>query len=322
MRGVQIQETGGPEVLKYVELDEPHAMPGSVVVDVSAAGLNYIDTYQREGLYPMELPATLGMEGAGTVSSLGADVTSFNVGDQVAWTNVGGSYADRVTAAPDALVRVPEGVDLTTAAAVMLQGLTAHYLATDTYALAPGKRCLIHAGAGGVGLLLIQIAKLMGAEVFTTVSTAEKAELANGAGADHVLRYDEVSFASEIERIAGARPLDVVYDGVGADTFDSGLGLLRQRGMMALFGQASGPVPPVDLQVLAQNGSLFVTRPTLFHYIAKRHELEGRAADLFGWIAAGKLNVRVGQTWPMAEATDAHRALEARATTGKTLLIP
>lgn len=322
MRAVQIQATGGPEAMAYVEVPDPELKPGSVIADVAAAGLNYIDTYQRKGLYPMELPATLGMEGAGTVTAVAEDAVGFAEGDRVAWTNVPGSYAEQVSAPTSALVKVPEGVELETAAAAMLQGLTAHYLATDTYTLGPGSKCLIHAGAGGVGLLLIQMAKLMGAEVFTTVSTAEKAELAAAAGADHVLRYDEVAFADEVVAIAGDRPLDVVYDGVGADTFMYGLGLLRQRGTMVLFGQSSGPVPPVDLQVLSQNGSLFATRPTLFHYIAERHEFESRAADLFGWIASGNVAVRIGQTWPLNEAGDAHRALESRATTGKTLLIP
>jgi len=322
MRGIQVHETGGPEVLEYVELAEPELSDGSVLVAVAAAGLNYIDTYQRNGLYPMQMPITLGMEGSGTVEGVAEGVDSVSVGDRVAWCSVAGSYADRTVAPASALVKVPDGVPFEAAAAVMLQGLTAHYLATDTFTLAPGDRCLVHAGAGGVGLLLIQIAKLLGAEVFTTVSTSEKADLAKGAGADHVIRYDETDFADAVLAIGGERPLDVIYDGVGADTFDRGLGLLRQRGMMALFGQASGPVPPVDLQVLAQNGSLFVTRPSLFHYIGERHELESRSADLFGWIAAGELDVRIGQTWPLPEAADAHRALEARRTTGKTLLIP
>lgn len=322
MRGIQVSEIGGPEVLEYVEIAEPELLDGSVLVAVAVAGLNYIDTYQRSGLYPMQMPITLGLEGSGTVEAVSDGVGSLVVGDRVAWCSVAGSYADRTVAPASALVKVPDGVSLEAAAATMLQGLTAHYLATDTFHLAPGDRCLVHAGAGGVGLLLIQIAKLLGAEVYTTVSTAKKAGLAAAAGADHVIRYDETDFGEAVVAIGGERPLDVIYDGVGADTFDRGLGLLRPRGMMALFGQASGPVPPVDLQVLAQNGSLFVTRPSLFHYIAERHELESRAADLFGWIATGELDVRVGQSWPLSQAAEAHRALEARETTGKTLLIP
>lgn len=322
MRGIQVPEIGGPEVMEYRDLPEPELTDGSVMVAVAAAGLNYIDTYQRNGLYPMQMPITLGMEGSGTVEAVSEGVDSVLVGDRVAWCSVAGSYADRTVAPASALVKVPDGVSFEAAAAVMLQGLTAHYLATDTFKLAPGNKCLVHAGAGGVGLLLIQLAKLLGAEVYTTVSTPAKADLATGAGADHVIRYDQTDFAEAVVAIGGERPLDVIYDGVGADTFDGGLGLLRQRGMMALFGQASGPVPPVDLQVLARNGSLFVTRPSLFHYIGERHELESRAADLFGWIAAGELDVRIGQTWPLSEAADAHRALEARQTTGKTLLLP
>lgn len=320
MRVIQVRAIGGPEVLELVEVPDPELVPGSLVIEVAASGLNYIDTYQRNGLYPTDLPITLGMEGAGTVIEGNEDGVS--VGDRVAWCSVQGSYGERILAPARSLVTVPDGVTLEAAAAVMLQGLTAHYLARDTYTLRPGDRCLVHAGAGGVGLLLIQIAKLLGAEVFATVSTEEKVALAAGAGADHVIRYDQDDFAEAVVALGGERPLDVIYDGVGATTFDRGLGLLRARGMMALFGQASGPVPAVDLQVLAQNGSLFVTRPSLFHYIAERHELESRAADIFGWIAAGDLDVRVGQTWQLADAQDAHRALEARQTTGKTLLIP
>ena len=240
----------------------------------------------------------------------------------MAWTNCPGSYADFVLASVADLVPVPDGIEMETAAAMPLQGMTAQYLVRDTFRLEPGNRCLIHAGAGGVGLLVIQMAKIIGAEVFTTVSSAEKAELATAAGADHVVRYDEVDFADAIEEIAGPKPLDVVYDGVGATTFNDGLRVLRMRGTMALFGAASGPVPPFDLQLLARNGSLFVTRPTLFHYIATREDLLKRADEVFGWIASGDLQMRIGQTWPLSDAADAHRALEGRATTGKTLLIP
>lgn len=322
MNAIVITSPGGPEVLEYTSVEDPTAGPGQAVVKIAAAGLNYIDTYHRIAMYPMNFPMTPGLEGSGTIVEVGDRVEDFSVGDRVAWTGALGSYADAVAADVENLVPVPDGIEMETAAAIPLQGMTAHYLVRDTYALQPDSRCLIHAGAGGVGLLVIQMAKLIGAEVFTTVSSSEKAELAAAAGADHVIRYDEVNFADAIEEIAGPRPLDVVYDGVGKTTFDDGLRLLRPRGLMALFGAASGPVPPIDLQVLAQNGSLFATRPTLFSYIAKRAELLARANELFAWIGSGDLQVRIGQTWPLENAADAHRALHARATTGKTLLIP
>ncbi len=322
MKAIVIAAPGGPEVLEYKSVDDPSAGPGQAVVEIAAAGLNYIDTYHRIALYPMDFPMTPGLEGSGTIVEVGDSVEGFTVGDRVAWTGALGSYADFVAADASKLVAVPDGIEMETAAAIPLQGLTAHYLVRDTYTLTPDSKCLIHAGAGGVGLLVIQMAKLIGAEVYTTVSSHEKAELAKAAGADHVIRYDEVNFADAVEEIGGPRPLDVVYDGVGKTTFDDGLRLLRPRGLMALFGAASGPVPPVDLQVLAQNGSLYATRPTLFSYIAKREELVKRSSELFEWIGDGKLQVRIGQTWPLEEAAEAHRALQARATTGKTLLIP
>ncbi|MDH3307660.1 MAG: quinone oxidoreductase [Acidimicrobiia bacterium] len=321
MKAISVSAPGGPEALAVVETANPTPAPGEVIVELAAAGVNYIDTYQREGLYPMALPFTPGLEGAGTVLEIGEQASGWAVGDRVAWTTQIGSYAQRVAVAADKLVAVPGSVPLETAAAVMLQGVTAHYLATDTYPLGGGDRCLIHAGAGGVGLLLIQIAKRRGAEVFTTVSTQDKAALAAAAGADHVIRYDQRDFADAVTELAGDRPLHVVYDGVGAATFDRGLTVLRRRGTLVLFGQASGPVPPVNLQVLAANGSLFTTRPTMGDYIATPAELTSRTDDLFSWIAAGELDVRVGQTWPLEEAGDAHRALEARLTTGKTLLL-
>lgn len=322
MKAIVVAATGGPEVLKYTDTQRPAVTAGKVVVEVKAAGLNYIDTYHRTGLYPMVMPFTPGLEGAGVIAELGEGVSDLSVGDRVAWTNCLGSYADFVLADPVDLMTVPDGISLETAAAVPLQAMTAHYLVRDTYPLAPSDRCLIHAGAGGVGLLAIQMAKIIGAEVFTTVSTAEKAQLATEAGADHVIRYDEVDFAEAVVEIAGPRPLDVIYDGVGVQTFEAGLGLLRVRGTMALFGQSSGPVPPVDLGKLASNGSLYVTRPTLFSYIATRPELLGRAEEIFAWIGSGDLTIRVGQTWPLGQAQAAHEALEGRATTGKTLLIP
>jgi NADPH2:quinone reductase len=320
--GITMQRTGGPEVMEYTELPEPEVEPSTVVVDIAAAGVNFIDTYHRVGLYPMELPMTPGLEGAGTISAVGAEVEGFAVGDRVAWSGSIGSYAVRKVADPDKLVHVPEGVDLHTAAAVMLQGLTAHYLATDTFPLGHGHRALVHAGAGGVGLLLTQIAKLKGAEVFTTVGTADKAKLSMAAGADHVIEYRSVDFADAIVDIAGPRPIDVVYDGVGKTTFDKGISVLKPRGTMVTFGNASGPVDPVSPLELMRNGSLFLTRPTLFDYVTTPAELRSRAADLFEWIESGRLDVRIGASYPMSEAGSAHSALESRQTTGKVLLIP
>jgi len=322
MWGIQISEQGGPEVMEWRELPDPEAGPGEIVVDVAAAGLNYIDTYQRSGLYPMQLPFTPGLEGSGTVVSVGEGATGPSPGERVAWTASIGSYAHRVKMPADNAVTVPAGVDLETAAAVPLQGMTAHYLAIDTFPLSAGDRCLVHAGAGGVGLLLIQIAKLRGAEVFTTVGTPEKAELAAAAGADHTILYRDVDFAAAITEIAGDRPLDVVYDGVGKSVFAQSLTLLRPRGMMVTFGNASGPVEPVSPLDLSANGSIFLTRPTLFHYVANHDELQRRADDLFGWIADGKLDIRIGARFDLAAAPDAHWALEGPPTTGKVLLIP
>ncbi len=322
MWGIQMDQTGGPEVLEWRELPDPTPAAGQVVVEVAAAGLNFIDTYQRSGLYPVALPYTLGLEGAGTVVAVGEGVSSLAVGDRVAWPAAAGSYAELVAVPADRVVAVPEMVGLDVACAAQLQGMTAHYLATDTYPLTSGSRCLVHAGAGGTGLLLIQIAKRLGAEVFTTVGSPDKAELASAAGADHVILYRDVDFAEAITAIAGPRPLDVVYDGVGASVFDQSLTLLRKRGTMATFGNASGPVPPVSPLVLSANGSLFLTRPTLFDYIVERSELERRAADLFGWIESGDLGVRIAAKYDLEDAAEAHRGLEARQTTGKVLLIP
>lgn len=311
---------GGPEVLVSTELPDAEPGSGQVAISVAAAGLNYIDTYHRAGLYPKALPFIPGLEGAGTVIGLGDGAIGLQLGDRVAWTAGPGSYASQVAIDASQVVLVPSEVELEAAAAVMLQGLTAQYLSSATYHLKPGDRCLVHAGAGGVGLLLIQMAKLAGAEVFTTVSSPVKEALARQAGADHVMGYAD--FVDDVETAAGPRPLDVVYDGVGASTFEQGLRLLRPRGLMVLFGQASGPVPPTDLQVLSRNGSLYVTRPTLFDYIAERQDLEERADAVFRAMTNGHLDVRIGQRWPLTQAAEAHRALEARSTTGKTLLIP
>ncbi len=322
MRAIQVTEPGGPEALVWTEVDDPVAEAGMLVVDVDAAGVNYIDTYHRSGLYPMPLPFIAGVEGAGTVAEVGEGVEGFAVGDQVAWTGHPGTYAEKARVPARVAVVLPEGASTELGAATMLQGMTAHFLACSTFPLEPGHRCLIHAGAGGVGLLLIQIAKLRGAEVFTTVGTAAKAELAAGAGADHVINYRDEDFGDAVERIAGPRPLHVVYDGVGADTFDRGLEVLRPRGTMATFGNASGPVPPMAPLRLSTGGSLFLTRPTLGDHTATRAELEARANELFGWIAEGRLDVRIGARFAMADACAAHEALQGRETTGKVLLIP
>jgi len=308
--------------MQWRELADPEPGAGQIVVDLAAAGLNYIDTYQRSGLYDVPLPYVLGLEGAGVVAATGDGVREWSAGDRVAWPGSPGSYATRVCLPADRVVAVPESVDLETAAAIPLQGMTAHYLVTDTFALGAGSRCLVHAGAGGVGLLLIQMAKLLGAEVFTTVGTAEKAELARAAGADHTILYRDVDFADAITEIAGPRPIDVVYDGVGKTVFDRSLTVLRKRGMMVTFGNASGPVDPISPLALSANGSIFLTRPTLFDYIAERSELERRADDLYRWIGAGELDVRIGHRFALADAADAHRAIEARQTTGKVLLLP
>jgi NADPH2:quinone reductase len=322
MRGITMTEPGGPEVLRYDELDDPAAGPGDVVVDVAAAGINYIDTYQRSGLYPVKLPYTPGLEGSGIVVTAGTDVRGLSPGDRVAWSGSPGSYAEQARVSGAVALPVPEGVDLDVAAAVLLQGMTAHFLAVDTFPLEPGHRCLVHAGAGGVGLLLIQIAKLRGAEVLTTVGSRDKADLVRAAGADHVIFYRDEDFAARVTEIVGAKALDVVYDGVGRDTFDASLGLLRRRGMMVTYGNASGPVEPVLPLRLSQSGSLFLTRPTLADYTTTREELERRSGELFAWVAAGQLDVRIGARVPLADAADAHRMLEGRQTTGKVLLIP
>jgi NADPH2:quinone reductase len=318
MKAIQMTQTGGPEVLGWAEVDSPTPASDEILVDVVAAGLNFIDTYHRTGLYPVALPFIPGLEGAGTVAEVGSDVSGFSAGDTVAWSGLPGTYAEQVALRADQVVPVPGGVDPEVAAAVMLQGMTAHYLVNDTFPLSEGDNCLIHAGAGGVGLLLIQMAKMRGATVFSTVGSPDKAKLAEGAGADHVVLYRDVDFAEEIEAIAGVRALDVVYDGVGKTVFEKSLSLLRPRGMMATFGNASGPVDPISPLDLAP--SLFLTRPSLFHYIETRDELVGRSGDVFEWIGEGKLDVRIGARIPMEEAAQAHRMLEGRQTTGKVIL--
>jgi NADPH2:quinone reductase len=320
MHHINVASIGGPEVLAWAEAGDPAPGPGEVLVGVEVAGLNFIDTYQRSGLYPMELPFTPGLEGCGAILAVGADVEGLAIGQRVAWTGVLGSYAELLAVPADEAVVVPEALPSDTAGAVMLQGITAHYLVNDTYPLQEFERCLIHAGAGGVGRLLIQMAKAKGAEVFATAGGEEKTALAREAGANHVIDYTTEGFKDAIEALAGPRPLHVVYDGVGAATFDDGLDLLRPRGTMVAFGNASGLVPPVDPRRLMTGGSLYLTRPTMGDYLAGPEELRGRTADLFSAMENGSLDVLIGSRFPLAEAGDAHRALEARATVGKVLL--
>ncbi len=322
MRAMRIHEYGGPDVLREDDVLEPAPGAGQALVAVEASGLNFIDVYQRTGAYPVPLPATLGLEGAGTVVGVGAGVTGVAPGDRVAWTGVPGAYAESAVVPANRLVPLPDGVTARQGAAIMLQGMTAHYLATDTYALQPGDTCLVHAGAGGVGLLLTQIARLRGARVIATVSTPAKADLSRAAGASDVVLYTQDDVEAAVKGLTGGRGVQVVYDSVGRATFDKSLNCLAPRGMMVLFGQASGPVPPFDLQVLAARGSLFITRPTLNTYIASDADLRRRADDLFRWVGDGTLHLRTEHEYPLAQVADAHRALEARETTGKVLLIP
>jgi NADPH2:quinone reductase len=322
MRAIRPNRTGGPEVLEIEDLPTPAPGPGQALVRVEAAGVNFVDIYQRTGLYKLPLPLPLGNEGAGVVEAVGEGVTEVRPGERVAWAGGPGSYATHAVIAAAALVPVPEGVGAKTAAAVMLQGMTAHYLTHATYPLAPGDTCLVHAAAGGVGLLFCQMAKRIGARVIGTAGTDEKAARARAAGASEVVVYTRADFAAEARRLTSGRGVDVVYDSVGKDTFEKSLDCLRPRGMLVLFGQSSGPVPPVDLQVLAQRGSLFATRPRLHDYTRTRAELLERAGAVLGAVARGELAVEIGATFPLAEAAEAHRKLGGRETTGKVLLLP
>lgn len=322
MKAIRVHEFGGSDQLRYEDAPKPEPQAGEVLVKVEAAGLNFIDIYHRTGAYPLQKPFIPGLEGAGVVESLGSDVTGFAPGDRVAWTLQPGSYAEYVAIPAKILVNVPDGVDTRAAAAVMLQGLTAHYLAYSTFALQPGHKTLIHAAAGGVGLLLVQMAKKAGAWVVGTVSTEEKAELARAAGADEVILYTQADFEEETKRLTHGEGVHAVYDSVGKTTFDKSLNCLRPRGYMVLFGQASGAVPPIDPQILNQKGSLFLTRPTMAPYVATREELLGRTEDVFGWMAKGELDVRIDTTFPLAETKAAHDYMEGRNTKGKVLLIP
>jgi NADPH:quinone reductase len=323
MKAIRVHAPGGVEVLRLEDVPDPPVGAGQALVQVEAAGVNFIDVYHRTGLYKAAMPLTLGREGAGTVLAAAPDVNEVRAGDRVAWAAGFGGYAEKAAVPASDLVKIPDGVSSRQAAAAMLQGMTAHYLALSTYPLKPGDTCLVHAGAGGVGLLLTQIAKMRGARVLTTVSTPEKAALSRGAGADATIDYTTLDFEAETRRLTDGKGVRVVYDSVGRTTFEKSLACLATRGMLVLFGQSSGPVPPFDAQVLAQRGSLYLTRPSLFGgYIANRAELLERAGDVLGWIRDGRLDVRIGHEFPLARAADAHRELEGRATTGKVLLIP
>jgi len=324
MKAIRVNAAGGVEALRLEDVPQPAAAAGQAVVKIAAAGVNFMDVYQRTGQYktPQPLPLTLGQEAAGVVTAVGPGVTDVRVGDRVAYTGVQGAYAEYAAVPADRLVALPDGVSAQQGAAVMLQGITAHYLATSTYPLKAGDTCLVHAAAGGVGLLLVQIAKRRGARVIGTVSTTEKAALARDAGADEVIPYTERDFEAEVRRLTDGSGVQVVYDSVGKTTFDKGLNVLARRGMMVLCGQSSGAVGPLDPQLLNQKGSLFLTRPTIAHYIASRSELLARAADVLGWIRAGTLKLRIGLELPLAQAPEAHRRLEGRQTTGKVLLMP
>ena len=322
MKAIQVSQVGGPEALVPVDLPVPKPKPNEAVVQIKAAGVNFIDVYFREGRYPMPVPFVNGQEGAGVVTEIGDEVTTVQPGDRVAYTSVPGSYAEYAAVPANRLVKIPDSVSFEQAAAAMLQGMTAHYLVHSTYKLQAGEAALIHAAAGGVGLLLVQMAKQIGARVIGTAGTQDKAQLAREAGADECIVYTETDFETETRRLTDGKGVNVVYDGVGKATFDKDLNVLVPRGYLVLFGGASGAVPPFDLIKLSQKGSLFITRPTLAHYTLTREELEWRANDVLSWIVAGELQLRIHKTYPLAEAAQAHRDLEGRKTTGKLLLIP
>jgi NADPH:quinone reductase len=323
MKTIRIHEHGGPEALRFEDAPDPEPKPGEALIEVEAAGVNYIDVYHRTGLYKLgAFPLTLGVEAAGTVVALGRDVRDLQTGARAAFAGPPGAYAQRVAVPAERLVPVPDGLDARHAAALMLQGMTAHYLACATYPLTAQDTCLVHAAAGGVGLLLCQVAKLRGARVIGTVSTAAKAQLARQAGADDVILYRQIPFEPEVKRLTDGRGVRVVYDGVGRATFDESLRCLAPRGMLVLFGQASGPVPPFDPARLGAQGSAFLTRPSLFHYIAARDELLTRATEVMSWVREGQLRLRIDRALPLSEAAQAHRAIEGRETSGKILLIP
>ena len=322
MKAIQVQKYGGPEVLTLADLEAPKPNPNQAIVQVKAAGINFIDIYMRDGRYSTPLPFVDGQEAAGVVTEIGSDVKDLKVGDRVAYCGVPGSYAEYTAVPANRLVKIPETLDFRQAAAAMLQGLTAHYLCRSTYPLKKGEIALVHSAAGGVGLLLVQMCKKLGARVIGTVSTDEKAKLAREAGADDTILYTQQDFEAETKRLTGGKGVDVVYDAVGKDTFEKGLNVLRPRGYMAYYGASSGPVPPFDLNKLGPKGSLFVTRPTLVTHIASREQLEQRSNDVLGMIATGELKLRIEHIYPLKDAPQAHRDLEGRKTTGKLLLIP
>ena len=322
MKAIQVAQVGGPEALTLVDLPVPTPKPNEAVVGIKASGVNFIDVYFREGRYPTPVPFVNGQEAAGVVTEVGSEVTNLQPGDRVAYTSSLGSYAEYATVPANRLVKIPDELDFEQAAATMLQGMTAHYLVNSSYQLKSGESALVHAAAGGVGLLLVQMAKKIGARVIGTAGTHEKAELALDAGADEVIIYTEADFETETRRLTNGQGVHVVYDGVGKDTFEKGLNVLRPRGYMVLFGGSSGAVPPFDLIKLSQKGSLYVTRPTLAHYSAAREELEWRANDVMQMIVRGDLKLRIHKVYPLAEAQQAHRDLEGRKTTGKLLLKP
>jgi len=322
MKAILVEQPGGPEQLRLVEVPTPQPGPGEARVKIAAAGVNFIDIYHRTGLYKVDPPITLGMEGAGVVDAVGEGVSDLAPGDRVAYTMVRGSYAEYAVVPAWMLVKLPHGLDFNSAAALMLQGMTAHYLTHSTFPLKPGDACLIHAAAGGVGLLLVQMAKMRGARVFGTVSTEAKAAMARQAGADEVIIYTKDDFLERVRAATGGRGVDVVYDSVGAATWEKSLDCLRPRGMMVSFGNASGAVPAFQPLLLSQKGSIFLTRPTLMHYCATREELLWRAGDVLGWVQSGRIKVHIERVYRLCEAAEAHRALESRASTGKLLLSP
>lgn len=322
MKHIQVSKHGGPEELKLVESPVPAPGAGQALVKLTASGVNFIDVYFRSGLYKADLPFTPGNEGSGIVESVGAGVTDLKPGTRVAYAMQRGSYAEYAVVAASQLVPLPDSVDLKTAAAAMLQGMTAHYLTHSTFPLKPGDKALVHAAAGGAGRLIVQMAKMLGATVYGTAGTDAKAAIAKEAGADEVIIYTRDDFAVKVKELTGGTGVDVIYDSVGASTFLKGLDLLRPRGTMALFGQSSGPVDPIDPNILNPKGSLFLTRPSLAHHCLTREELLWRAGDVLGWIGSGKLKLRIDKTYPLADAAEAHRDLEGRKTAGKLLLIP
>jgi len=322
MKAIRVQSPGGQDVLKYEEVSEPKPGPGQSLVKLHAIGVNFIDVYHRTGLYKLPLPFTPGMEGAGVVEAVGADVTEVQPGDRVAYAMAVGAYAELAVVPSRQLVKIPASLDFSSAAAAMLQGMTAHYLTHSTYAIQRGDTILVHAAAGGAGLLIVQMAKRRGARVIGTVSTEEKARVARSAGVDEVILYAQADFEAEVKRLTEGKGLPVVYDSVGKTTYEKSLNCLRPRGMMVLFGQSSGAVPPIDPGILATKGSLYLTRPSLGHYSATREELLSRADDVLSWVCKGELKLRIEKTFALSDAAEAHRELESRRTTGKLLIIP